>query len=301
LGSFKPIILHSHFATVAVGHRNLRRLARDRYDCPTVCSFYGYDLKGLIPGQRWEGFDDLLREEVAFIVQGPRMAEHMAELGVDAAKLHLNPLGIDLSLFPQRTTKYVDGTLRVLTIGRFVEKKGIDDAIRAVSLAHRRGLKIHLTVVGDGPLRSSIEDVIAVEKAGESVTLMGAVEYELLRRAYYEHDVCLQPSVTAADGDTEGGANMCIIEAMAAGLPIVATRHADTETTVSEGVNAFLADERRPDQLATALCDLARDPDLWNDFSIAGRSRACLLFDANRQAVDLERTYDRIRRAWSGA
>jgi len=289
-----PGIVHSHFAPVAVRFRTLRTLARRRFGCPTVCSFYGYDLRGLMPGQKWPGFDQLLSEETAFIVQGPRMAERLAELGCDSSKIYVNPLGIDLSLFPERTTRYDGRCLRVFTVGRLVEKKGIADAVRAVTLAHRKGANISLTVAGDGELRPSIEAIIEIEGAAGFVKLLGTMDYTSLCRLYYSHDVCLQPSVTAANGDTEGGANMCIIEAMAAGLPIVATRHADTATTVAEGENSFLADEHCPEQLTVALLELAGNLELWQSFSIAGRARAFQLFDAQKQAAELEAVYDQI-------
>jgi colanic acid/amylovoran biosynthesis glycosyltransferase len=294
----KPRIVHSHFAPIATKLRRLRILARQRFKCPTVCSFYGYDLRGLVPGRRWTGFDELLREETAFIVQGPRMAEHMATLGCDPAKIYVNPLGIDLSLFPQRNTRFEGGCLRVLTVGRFVEKKGIGDAVRAVALARRRGADITLTVAGDGALRPALEGLIAAEDAGGFVKLLGAVDYPSLWQLYYNHDVCLAPSMTAADGDTEGGANMCVIEAMAAGMPIVATRHADTPSTVAEGENAFLADEFRFDQLAEALLELSVSTDLWHSFSLNGRARAHRLFDSQKQATELESIYDKILSRW---
>jgi colanic acid/amylovoran biosynthesis glycosyltransferase len=295
LRDVSPKIVHSHFAPEAVRRRELRTLARKRFSCPTVCSFYGYDLRGLIPGQKWAGFEQLLGEETAFIVQGPRMAEHMVELGCDPSKIYINPLGIDLSLFPERSTRYDGHSLRVLTVGRLVEKKGIADAVRAVALARRKGIAVSLTVVGDGELRRSIEGLIKAEAADGFVQLLGTVNYSTLNQVYYSHDVCLAPSVTAANGDTEGGVNLCIIEAMAAGLPIIATRHADTATTVAEGENAFLADEFRFDQLAEAIFELARNVDLWHSFSVKGRSRACLLFDAQKQALELESIYDQIR------
>jgi colanic acid/amylovoran biosynthesis glycosyltransferase len=294
LRKVSPRIVHSHFAPEAVKRQELRKIARNRFGCPTVCSFYGHDLRGLIPGRRWPGFDELLKEETAFIVQGPRMADHMVALGCERSRIFVNPLGIDLSLFPQRTTEYTGECLRVLTVARLVEKKGVGDAVRAVALARRAGIEIRLTIAGDGPLRPDIESAIESERAEGFVQLLGTVDYPSLCRLYYSHDVCLQPSVNAADGDTEGGANMCIIEAMAAGLPIVATHHADTATTVAEGEHAYLADEHRPEQLADALVDLAKEADKWRLYSINGRRRAHKFFDAQKQAVELEAIYDRL-------
>jgi colanic acid/amylovoran biosynthesis glycosyltransferase len=104
----------------------------------------------------------------------------------------------------------------------------------------------------------------------------------------------MQPSVTASNGDTEGGAPVSILEGMAAGLPVIATRHADIPNTVVEGENALLAPERRPDVLSEALIEIARDPSLWARLSAAGRVHASRRFDCRKQSSDLESIYDKI-------
>jgi colanic acid/amylovoran biosynthesis glycosyltransferase len=272
----------------------LRKLARVRLGCATICSFYGFDLMELLPDRRTAAIQRLLDEETAFIVEGEHMAQRLVDAGCSPAKVHVNRLGIDLELFPSRQPGNLGRPVRCLTVGRFVEKKGIPDAIRAVAAARHGGADVKLTVVGDGYLRDEISNLIAREAAGEFVRLAGNVDYATLRSLYYSHDVLLQPSVTASNGDTEGGVPVSIVEGMAAGLPVIATRHADIPNTVVEGENALLAPERRPDLLSEALIEVARDPSLWERLSAAGRVHASRRFDCRKQSIDLESIYDRI-------
>jgi colanic acid/amylovoran biosynthesis glycosyltransferase len=275
-------------------YRSLRRKAQRRLECATVTSFYGRDLRYLQPGVISQDVMAALQEERGFIVEGPCMGDLLAAAGCPPEKIHVSPLGIDLSLFPPRQEHNTTHEVRVLTVGSFVEKKGIPDAISAVAQARRQGANLRLTVAGDGPLRPLIEGVVQREAAGLFVDLLGAVGYAGLRQLYYCHDLLLQPSLMAADGDTEGGAPVCIIEGMAAGLPVVATRHADIPNVVKEGGNGLLAEERHPEQLADLLCELACDARLRVQFSVSGRQRAEECFDYRKQSVHLEEIYDRI-------
>ncbi|MBI4583931.1 MAG: glycosyltransferase [Planctomycetes bacterium] len=286
-------VLHSHFAWMAKRYRDLRRKARERLGCATLTSFYGNDLRALSgPDPKWT--ERLFEEESGFVVEGPKLGERLAAAGCPAEKIHLNALGLDLALFPEREIYDFSPPLRVLAVGRLVEKKGFADAIRAVALARRAGGPVELTVAGDGPLRPELEGVLKSEGAGGFVRLAGRVGYGELLELYYGHQVLLQPSVTAANGDTEGGAPVSLLEGMAAGLAVVSTRHADIPSMAVEGETALLAEERRPEQLAEALGLLAREPRLAERLARGGRKRAVERFDANRQAAELEEIYDRV-------
>ncbi len=259
-------IIHSHFAGLAIAHATLRRQARSRLQCSTVTSFYGCDLGELEQGKHIKPMKKLLDEENGFVVEGPRMGERLVATGCDPKKIYVNALGVDLSVFPAKVNESRSSNkneIRALTVGRFVEKKGIIDAISAVVRARRSGLDIKLTIVGSGELQTVIENAITAESAGSFIELFGNASYATLISLYYSHDILLQPSVTGSDGDTEGGAPVSVIEGMAAGLPVVATRHADIPNVVVEGKNALLADEHQVKHLSNALRN-------WEQMRICG-------------------------------
>ncbi|MEJ2187577.1 MAG: glycosyltransferase [Gemmatimonadota bacterium] len=101
--------------------------------------------------------------------------------------------------------------------------------------------------------------------------LRGMVRHDDMIRALGESHVLLQPSVVAADGDTEGGAPTTLLEAQATGLPIVATRHQDIPNVTVDGQSAVLVPERDAEALADAIEGLLREPDRWEAMGKAGR------------------------------
>jgi colanic acid/amylovoran biosynthesis glycosyltransferase len=287
-------IIHAHYGTLARDRAPLLAKARAQLRCATVVSFYGYDLIGLRPEARDDRIVALFDTEHAFVVEGPFMAQRLISAGCPPDKVHVNALGLDLTQFgdPQDTT--IHSEVRLITVGRFTEKKGISDSVRAVAAAKRAGAPVRLTIVGDGELRREIEETIRVERMETYVRLVGAVSHERLIGEYRDHEILIQASRTASDGDSEGGAPVCISEAMAAGLAIVATKHADIPYVVQDGATALLSDERDQQQLVVNILTLANDSGLRSRFGRAGRQRALSNFDAEVQATKLEDIYDQI-------
>jgi colanic acid/amylovoran biosynthesis glycosyltransferase len=104
----------------------------------------------------------------------------------------------------------------------------------------------------------------------------------------------LQPSRTASDGDTEGGAPTVLIEAQAAGKPVLTTRHADIPEIVRPGESAVVVPENDAAALGDALIDLLSHPERWRDMGSAGRRHVEAEHDIHRQMERLEALYDRL-------
>jgi colanic acid/amylovoran biosynthesis glycosyltransferase len=104
-------------------------------------------------------------------------------------------------------------------------------------------------------------------------------------------DIFIQPSVTAADGDTEGGAPTTLLEAQALGVPVVATYHADIPHVVAPGESALLAPERDSEALAACLMKLLDAPERWSAMGRAGRRFIEEHHDAPSQVARLEELY----------
>jgi len=165
--------------------------------------------------------------------------------------------------------------------------------IRAAARLLRAGRRIAYDVVGDGPLRPALQQLIADYDMEAHIRLLGARNHDdvaaLLKRAH----VLIAPSVTAADGDQEGIANV-LKEAMARGMPVVATVHGGTAELVEDGVSGFLVPERDADALAARLDYLLAHPERWADMGRAGRAKVEAEFDAARLNDQLERIYRRL-------
>jgi colanic acid/amylovoran biosynthesis glycosyltransferase len=184
-----------------------------------------------------------------------------------------------------------NGPVTLLQCGRMVPKKGYDVALRALAEARRGDRRLRLRILGDGPERPVIEALIRELDLGDAVTLLGGGP----RRTFIEEldraHLYLQPSRTAGDGDSEGGAPTTLLEAQACGLPILATRHADIPEIVRENGSALLCDEADVGGLAAGISILAASPERWPSMGRAGRAHVEAGHDVRRLATALEVFY----------
>jgi colanic acid/amylovoran biosynthesis glycosyltransferase len=180
--------------------------------------------------------------------------------------------------------------IRIVTVGRLVEKKGVEDAIRAVA---DLPLSYEFTVAGDGPLRPSLERIAA--GLGVNVRFIGALRQDEVADLLASANIFLAPSVTASDGDVEG-IPVSIMEAMASGLPVVSTRHAAIPELLTDGRSGLLAAEHDVPRLTRHLMTLAGNPELRVRMGAAGRKTMVREFDIAILNAQLERLYHQLLR-----
>ncbi len=219
---------------------------------------------------------------------------------VDAAladKVHLVRNGLELSRFPYRDPQVPAVTpsrpLRVLAVGRLVEKKGFDHLIRAATLL-RGDVPIEVRIVGDGDLRDDLAARIAAGPA-DVVTLLGPRSQAELRDELEAADILVAPCIVGADGNADGLPTV-ILEAMASGVPCIATdvtgipeaihpAGVAADGTVQEETGILLSQE--PSDLAERVAEAVRrvaDP-AWPRVAVARAARALIQrdFDAATQ------------------
>ena len=273
---------------------------------PLVTSFYGADAS-LLPRREpaWrKRYQHLFREGRLFLVEGPHMRSQLEDLGCPAEKIEVQHLAIEVGRFTCAPRQLKRGEpIRLLMVGRFVDKKGFPYAMEALSGLAGRGVPAHLTIVGDASetdrsqrVKRRIQGALAQHDLEDRVTLTGMIPYERLKDMYYDHHVLLAPSVQAQEGDNEGGFPVTITEAMATGMPVVGFAHADIPEIVTHEENGLLAPERDTDALVRHLEGLARQPQRITSMGRAGRARVEAEYEADRQAERLERLYEDARR-----
>ncbi|MFQ5811545.1 MAG: glycosyltransferase, partial [Armatimonadota bacterium] len=255
-------LMHAHFADGALFVLPVCR----RLHLPLITSFYGYDAcqSDLLDTHRAD-YARLFREGDRFLVEGPRMMQRVAGLGCPRDKLRIQHIAIDLSRIPFRPRRAPTGAtpIRVLFVGRFVEKKGILDAIAAFGATNGGRRSMQLRLIGDGPLRPQVEALIKELGLTSRASLLGYVPYERMVQELARAHILLAPSTTAPNGDAEGGAPTVLLEAQASGLPIVSTKHADIPYVLAPAAAARLCDEGDLAGLAAALEDTAGQPESW--------------------------------------
>ncbi len=170
------------------------------------------------------------------------------------------------------------GPLRVLAAGRLVEKKGYPVLLDAIALVAASGRQVRCRIIGEGPLRAALTAQAAERDVADLVTFEGAKDHAQVADAYRAADVFVQCSVVLADGDRDGVPNV-VLEAMASGLPVVASDVAGIPEAVVDGATGFLVPPSDPAAVAERIGRLADDRALARRLGDAGRARAVARFD----------------------
>jgi colanic acid/amylovoran biosynthesis glycosyltransferase len=187
---------------------------------------------------------------------------------------------------PPRGTRF-----KILTVGRFVEKKGYAFSLSAVALLKAAGIDFIYNIIGDGPLLAEMERQVRALGIQEQVVFHGALMQERVKEFYRESHVFMLPSVTAANGDTEGQ-GLVLQEAQAIGLPIVATLHNGFPDSIVDGSTGFLVPEKDPKALFDRLLQLSQDELLCQEMGRRGRQFVEKNFDAQQIGQQLNALYE---------
>lgn len=280
---WRPAVVHAHFGHV--GASVLPALAGAAP--PLVTSFYGFDASVLGIDPAWRPrYDALFSRGAAFLAEGPVLRDRLVAMGAPAARTHLQRIAIDTGAMPpwQRPPRP-----RALFVGRLVEKKGLADAVRAWARARTQMPELTLDVIGDGPERATVAALARALGVEHAVAFLGFRPYSDVIEALRTSSVLIHPSVTARNGDSEGGAPTVLIEAQAIGIPIVTTRHADIPyVTGGGGVGIWLCDEHDVPVLAEALIAAVRR----GEASSPAHVRA--YHDIATEVIRLETLYRRV-------
>ncbi|HEV2914258.1 MAG TPA: glycosyltransferase [Pyrinomonadaceae bacterium] len=184
------------------------------------------------------------------------------------APVHLLPHGVDLRRFrPQPSS--VKGPLRLLAVGRLVEKKGFHVLLEAVA---RLKSPFRLRIIGEGPERSRLNGIIAAHALSDRVTLEGGMTHADLPEAYRQSQIVVVPSVRDRSGDRDGLPNV-ILEALACGRPVVASRISAIGSVITHGETGLLVPPGNRLALAEALERLAARPEQRERLGHNGRER----------------------------
>jgi glycosyltransferase involved in cell wall biosynthesis len=210
--------------------------------------------------------------------------ETLIRRGFPEGRLETHYLGIEIPKDVMLTP--VGASAKVLFAGRLVEKKGLDTLIDAMAIVRHSDPALELVVIGDGPERSRLER--HASGAGVKADFRGWLDAKDVRSAMRRAMLLVVPSRAAGGGDAEGLPTV-IMEAMALGLPVVASRHAGIPEIVSDGVTGLLVPETEPAALAAAILSVRRDADLAGRLRGEAYADVRARFDARRQSARLER------------
>jgi colanic acid/amylovoran biosynthesis glycosyltransferase len=287
-------VIHAHFGHNGVDALRLKRELN--LHIPLITTFYGADSSSrVIVDALRERYLELFAEGEMFLVEGPFLKSALMKLGCAEEKILIQRIAVPVDEISFRERKPGTGgqPVRFLFCGRFIEKKGLIYVLEAVKRVwnESRRRDIRLCIIGDGELKGEIESFIEKNNMWEYVELPGFLSYVEYIKKLEQADIFIHPSVTAGYGDSEGGAPTVILEAQAAGLPVVSTFHADIPNVVVPGKSALLSPERDVDGLVQNILFLMDNRDVWSEMGKAGRDFVTQYHDIVKEVCNLEEKY----------
>ena len=290
-GSRQYDVIHCQFGTVAPLAMQLIQLGALKGKL--VTSIRGHDItqsEKVIRGV----YKDLYKFGDAFLPVSESLKNMLLADGCAEDKITVLHSGIDCEKFEYKErTRYDNEPVRLITTARLVEMKGLRYAIEAVSLLISRGVNITYDIIGDGLLRDELEEQIKALGVGDKITLCGWLDHEEVKARLADAHILIAPSITADNGEKEGIPN-AVKEAMAQGLPVVATWHSGIPELVEHGVSGLLSEERDVKSLAENIEYLLNNTQDWAEMGRKGRQHVLDEFDITKMNVKLVEIYQSL-------
>ena len=285
-------LMHVYF-----GHTGVHLLPFiEEWERPTLVSFHGMDIQSR-PQQ--EGYDDqmraLLRTVPLVLARSRSLFAALEAWGCPREKLRLNRTGIPLDQYPfiQRPLP-ADGSWRFVQACRLIEKKGLLTAMQAFARFRAQHPRARFIIAGDGPMKEKLLAHAAELGIAGAVELRGFLSQSQLAELYAQSHVFLHPSEMPPDQNQEGVPNS-MLEAMATGLPVVATTHGGIPEAVTHERTGLLVPERDPEALARALEQITSDTDRLYILGQAAARAVRDEFEQTKAIEKLEGFYDEAR------
>lgn len=205
----------------------------------------------------------------------------------DPAKIHTIRIGVDPDEWrPALSPTLSPGPPKLLAVCRFVEKKGLDVLVRACAILKKREVPFQCLLIGDGPEMGRLQSLIAELHLAREVTFTGALTTDQVRAYLLPSNIIVVPSVYAKDGERDGIPTV-LVEAMACGVPAVASRISGIPELVEDGQCGLLVPERNDRRLASAIERVLGDPGLRARFGRNGRRKVLREFHIHTNALRL--------------
>jgi glycosyltransferase involved in cell wall biosynthesis len=214
---------------------------------------------------------------------------HLEALCPDVPTIHTIYHGLNTDYFqPKNTINNTTVTPLVLSVGRFVEKKGFHYLIEACAQLKQAGIPFRCLILGeDGDQSETIRHQITKLALENNVELQGPVTQEQLREIYRSATLFVLPCLITNSGDRDGIPNV-MVEAMSMGLPVVSTNISGVPELVKHGINGLLVPERDSTALAGALQCILENAGLRQHFGTRARDTVCQTFDARKTTLSLK-------------
>lgn len=288
LKEWKPDLVHVYYGHKAVKYRRMLEAS----GVPWLVSFHGVDVVKFMDDPDYvKGLQQVFQQAKVVLARSESLLERLRDLGCPEEKLRINrtPVPLQSIEFKERCAP-VDGKWRLLQACRLIPKKGLFTVLKALPKVIELWPDLQYVLCGSGPDEERFRQ--EVKKAGleDNVEIKGWVSQDELKTEFAKAHLFLHPSELTETEDQEGVPN-AMLEAMAAGLPVVATQHGGIPEAVTSGKNGILVEEKDFEALAQALLDLTADESLLAEYSRQAKYSVAEKFGFEQQIAAMEVCY----------
>ncbi len=285
-------VIHCHFGPAGIKGALFRELGL--LSGKLVTTFHGYDVTQYPSVHGSNVYErHLFQKGDLFMALSEHMKDRLVALGCSPERLRVHHNGIRSDVFTFAERHKSEGErLRLISVNRLSEKKGLSYAIRAVAELSREH-DVDYRIVGDGEMREELETLIRDLGVGDKVHLLGWKDRSEVSKLLYEAHIFLAPSVTASNLDEEG-IPTSIMEAAASGLPVLSTFHSGIPEVVLHDESGILVPPRDHSAIKAGLATLLDRSDQWVQMGTRGRRHVEQHFNIETLNDRLVETYRRL-------
>ena len=257
-----------------------------RMNIPLVVHFHGHDAHRKTILEKYKTrYKKMFEYASSIVVVSKKMQQAVIELGAPEHKVVLNVYGVNIVDFISDESNRKK--LQLFAVGRFVDKKAPYLLILSFEKVLQQFPAAKLFIAGSGYLFEACQRIINAKNLNNSIFLMGELSHQEVVKMMKESVVFLQHSVEAFDGDSEGTPNS-ILEASAAALPIVATKHAGIADVIQDNKTGLLVEEGDIDSMTEKINYLLSHPDVGTEMGNQARKNIELNFSMNESIQNLK-------------
>lgn len=278
LVSLTSDIIHFEFSGIAVWYLDALDQLRERHRLVVSCRGAAEQIEPLKDRRRAVALEQVFSKVDLIHCVSDDMRRTVEGLGAPPDRILVNRPAVPVADFAElrRGDPPADGPLNILSVGRLHWKKAHDDGLRAVAALRARGVEVRYRIAGEGDQREKLLFLIDQLDLGDSVELLGTCSEAAVRSELGRADVMLLPSLS------EGISN-AVLEAMAAGRPVVTTDCGGMSEVVTDGVDGMVVGVGDISAMADRLEDLARDAELRRTIGARAAATADRNLDVDRQ------------------
>ena len=243
----------AHFGTAGV--TAMKMINANVLQGKLIPVFHGADISKKKNLEKYEAdYKELFKKSFALFPISNLWKNKLIELGADSNKILVNRMGIDVAKFNFKDSEVGSGgKFRIVSVARMVEKKGIDDAIQAMSLLKKNtDTPFTYDLVGGGPLLETLKQQAQNLGLTDVINFHGVQTHSGVKKLLSEADVFLLPSKVASDGDMEG-IPVSLMESMSCGIVTLSTLHSGIPELIEHELEGFLVPESSPIGISNQL------------------------------------------------